>query len=190
MSNSILNSSGCQPRRLLSKGIYPLSRQAVNVKFIYTIVVWENITDFKDQVATTVMANLALSLPCGTFHCSNGQVKQINNSLKTINHNIEATELCILLEVVKSIRIDFAATNLSRPFISSQKCGFKIVNYYCFSYFHAVEIDRKSKTTNLPGTNKKTSKKKQRISLPVTNNNSSSSLLSRFFSLFIVDFIH
>ena len=32
-------------------------------------------------------------------------------------------------------------------FQRSQKCGFKIVNNHFFTHFHAVEFDRKSKTT-------------------------------------------
>ena len=64
------NLSGLQQRQLLSKCIYLLSRKAVNVKLIH-VVVSENITEFKDQVTTAVIANLALSF------CSNRQVKQI-----------------------------------------------------------------------------------------------------------------
>ena len=44
-----------------------LYRQAVNIKSIQLSHSSENITDFKDQVSTAVIANLALSLPCGTF---------------------------------------------------------------------------------------------------------------------------
>ena len=88
--------------------------------------------------------------------------------------------------MVKSIGIDSVATNLSWSFISSQKGRFEIVNYYLFTNSHTVELDRKSKKTILPGTytSKKVSNKKKRISLPVTNNNSSSSQLSRFFSVY------
>ena len=121
-------------------------------------------------------------------------LNNINNSLKKFNSG--AIEFCTLLEVVKSIgvNIDSAATNLSWSFISSQKGRFKIINNYLFTHSHTVELDWKSKKTILPGTctsKKVSTKKKTRISLPVTNNNSSSSQLSvRGFSLFIVDLIH
>ena len=41
--------------------------------------------------------------------------------------------MCILLEGIKSIVIDSAATSLSWSLISLQKCGCKIVNNYCFT---------------------------------------------------------
>ena len=50
----------------------------MNVKLIH-VVVSENITDFKDQVSTAVIANLALSF------CSNRQVKQIKKFTENNN---------------------------------------------------------------------------------------------------------
>ena len=39
----------------------------MNIKSIQLSHSSENITDFKDRVSTAVIANLALSLLCGTF---------------------------------------------------------------------------------------------------------------------------
>ena len=70
-----------------------------------------------------------------------------------------------------------------------QKCGLKIVNNYFFTHFHAVELDRESKTTVLPSRSKKAWKKKYWMSLLVILT-TRPHLSSQGFSLFIVDLIY
>ena len=53
-----------------------------------------------------------------------------------------------------------AATNLLWPFSVRKSAGLKSSIIIFFTHFYAVEFDRKSKTTILPGTSKKASKRK------------------------------
>jgi len=59
-----------------------------------------------------------------------------------IENKSGTTEFCILLEVVKSIGTDSVTTNLLWSFISLQMCRFNIINNYCFTQFHVVELYR------------------------------------------------
>ena len=154
------NSGGLQQWPLLTKCIYLLYRQAVNVKLIQQSLAKTS------QILKPKLALLLLQiLPycCSVrYLCSNRQLKQINNSLKTI---VEQLNSVFYWKRQKYKGIESVAKNLS-PVCKS-----------------AGLLDRESKTTVLPSTSKKTWKKKQWISLLVTNNNSSSSQLSRFFSV-------
>ena len=60
----------------------------------------------------------------------------LNNSLKTIVQQQNSVFYWKWSAVI----------NLSRSFISLQKCGYRIVNSYCCIQFHAVELDQKSKS--------------------------------------------
>ena len=73
------------------------------------------------------------------YLCSNRQVKQINQQF--IESNCGTTEFLILVQVVKNIGIDSTITNHG---LSSVR---QIVNIYCFTQFHAVELGRKLKLT-------------------------------------------
>ena len=62
MSHFNGNSSG-----LHRNDIYLPALQASGECYVHTVVVSENITDFKDQGSTAVIANLALPFPCGSL---------------------------------------------------------------------------------------------------------------------------
>ena len=131
------NSGGFQRWRLLTKCIYLLYRQAVNVKLLQQSLAKTS------QILKPKLALLLLQiLPycCSVrYLCSNRQFKQINNSLKTI---VEQLNSVFYWKRQKYKGIESVA---KKSIISLQKCRFKssiIISLHTFMQLNLIGNQR------------------------------------------------
>ena len=138
VSDFTRNSSGLQQRRLLSKCIYLLSSQAVNVKFIQ-----------QSSAKTSQMTKLALLLlqilpyrcHVDTFVQIVKSNKLIINSLKTVVEQQNSVFYWKWSKVYELILWQQIFHSLSSV---RKKAGLKSSIIIFFTHFHEVELDQKN----------------------------------------------